>query len=239
VIYPRAFFDLQLLFANKASGLATLPLSDALLKYTNLYIRFGLGRDFDPAHPIWREYLAGLHETRDRCLWTYDFYLTRSQPVVTPSFVATFGCFSYARLDAERIQLHFHNAERDGRSPLSIDRLPQRLTDLGALFRHLNNSQQHSLRVAGRSWLYNLEAYCRLFPRSYSATARVVRGRFQHLSLWGQFLDRQGSIKSCITSRFLERLEGQESLANLDQCFPFQVLAVEAPVHEFYTFYGV
>jgi len=31
-----------------------------LLDYTNLYVRFGLGRDFDPAHPVWREYLSGL-----------------------------------------------------------------------------------------------------------------------------------------------------------------------------------
>ena len=58
--YARGFFDLQLRFAERIAALAGLPLSRALLEYTNLYVRFGLGRDFDPAHPGWRDYEAGL-----------------------------------------------------------------------------------------------------------------------------------------------------------------------------------
>ena len=42
-----------------------------------------------------------------------------------------------------------------------------------------------------------------------------------------------------MTRPFLERLERQSSLDSLDQCFPFQVLSVEAPVLEFYAFYGI
>lgn len=38
---------------------------------------------------------------------------------------------------------------------------------------------------------------------------------------------------------FRERLGRQSSLEGLDQCFPLQVLSVEAPVREFYEFYGV
>ena len=33
-----------------------------MFEYTNFYIRFGLGRDFDPTHPGWQEYLTGLRE---------------------------------------------------------------------------------------------------------------------------------------------------------------------------------
>ena len=65
MIYAKAFFDLQLEFAQRVAILSELPLARALLDYTNLYIRFGLGRDFDPAHPSWREYLAGLQDTND------------------------------------------------------------------------------------------------------------------------------------------------------------------------------
>ena len=39
--------------------------------------------------------------------------------------------------------------------------------------------------------------------------------------------------------RFLERLERQTSLDDLDRCFPFQVLSLEASALEFYQFYGV
>ena len=53
------------------------------------------------------------------------------------------------------------------------------------------------------------------------------------------FLDRHGSIKQSMGDQFLERLAQQSSLENLDQCFPLPVLTVEAPVQEFYAFYGV
>ncbi len=78
MIYAKAFFDLQLEFARKAAALSGQPLTRVLLGYTNLYVRFGLGRDFDLAHPTWREYLAGLEDTNDSHGWTHRFYLARA-----------------------------------------------------------------------------------------------------------------------------------------------------------------
>jgi hypothetical protein len=239
VIYAKSFFDLQLQFAHKVTVLSGLPLARALLAYTNLYIRFGLGRDFDPAHPTWREYVAGLHDTNDSREWTYRFYSTRPEAMAGPTVVATFGCFSYARLRGDRIRLHFRNAETDGCSPLGIERLGQRLAELAALFEHVKRTLRPPLQVAGASWLYNLDGYRRLFPASYVATAHMIEHRFQRMPLWGQFLDRHGEIKERMTRQFLERLEHQSSMDSLDQCFPFQVLAVEASVLEFYDFHGI
>jgi hypothetical protein len=238
VVYAKAFFNLQLQFAQTVSALSRLPLETVLLEYTNLYIRFGLGRDFNPAHPTWREYLAGL-DRNERCEWTYHFYLTRSPVVVPPNLVATFGCFSYSRLSSDRIRLHFENAETDGHSPLGIERLEQRLADLAALFGHVKRTLRQPLQVVGASWLYNLAAYRRLFPKSYLATAHVIHGRFRHMPLWGQFLDRHGEVRESVTRPFLARLQRESVLDCLDQCFPFQVLSVEAPVSEFYDFYGL
>lgn len=45
--------------------------------------------------------------------------------------------------------------------------------------------------------------------------------------------------KESMTRQFVERLERESSVDRLDQCFPFPVLAVEAPVLEFYDFYGI
>jgi len=42
-----------------------------------------------------------------------------------------------------------------------------------------------------------------------------------------------------MTRPFLERLERQLRLDRLDECFPFQVLTVEASVLEFCDFYGI
>ena len=237
--YAKAFFDLQLQFANRVIAVSGLPLASALFEYTNLYVRFGLGRAFDPDHPTWQEYVAGLHETNDKLEWTYRFYLARPEAMAAPGVVATRGCFSYAPLGGDRIRLHFQNTETDGHSPLGRERRGHRLGDLAALFEHAKRTLPTSVRVVGASWLYNLDAYRRLFPAAYLATARVRARRFQHMPLWGQFLDRHGEIKETMTRPFLECLEGQSSLDALDQCFPFQALSLEAPVGEFYDFYGI
>ena len=239
MIYAKTFFDLQLQFAHRVTALSRLPLARALLEYTNLYVRFGLGRDFDPAHPTWREYLAGLQDTNDSREWTYRFYLERPEAMDPPAVVATVGCFSYAQLSGDRIRLHFRNAETDGHSPLGIERLDQRLADLAALFEHVKRTQRQPPQVIGASWLYNVDAYRRLFPVSYLASAHVIGHRFQHMPLWGQFVDRYGETKESMTRQFLECLERQSSLDSVDQCFPFQVLSVEASVLEFYDFYGI
>jgi len=95
--YARSFFDLQLRFAQRVALLSGMPLARTLLEYTNFYIRFGLGRGFDAAHPTWREYVAGLQDSNDHPEWTYRFYTSRSEVPTVPGTVATFGCFSYAR----------------------------------------------------------------------------------------------------------------------------------------------
>jgi hypothetical protein len=239
VVYAKAFFDLQIQFAQTVSGLAGWPLPRVLLEYTNLYIRFGLGRDFDPAHPLWREYLAGLGDASDGHEWTYRFYLRRPPVVMVPNLVATSGCFSYASLDDDRIRLHFHNTEPDNRAPLGIERQAQRLADLTALFARVKCAAPPRVRVVGASWLYNLEAYRRLFPKAYLATAHAIRGRFRHMPLWGQFVDRSGEVRPSVAREFLDRLARQSSLEGLERCFPLQVLGLEAPAREFYEFYGV
>jgi hypothetical protein len=73
VVYVRAFFDLQLQFAETVSVLSGLPLTRALLGYTNHYVRFGLGRASDPAHPLWLEYGEGERGARlSRVSWAPD-----------------------------------------------------------------------------------------------------------------------------------------------------------------------
>jgi hypothetical protein len=239
VMYAKGFFDLQLEFAETASALSGLPLARTVLEYTNFYIRFGLGRDFDPIHPRWQEYLVGLRDTNDRREWTYHFYVTRSHTLAPPGVVATFGCFSYARLSRDRIRLHFRDADRNGLSPLGTERRDRRLAELAALFADVKRTVRHPIRVVGASWLYNVVAYRRLFPESFLASAHVTQHRFRHMPLWGQFVNRCGEVRENMAAQFRERLGRQSSLEGLDTCFPFQVLSLEASVLEFYDFYGV
>ena len=237
-MYAKEFFDLQLEFAETVSALSGLPLARTVLDYTNFYIRFGLGREFDPTHPTWQDYLAGLRDGSDRREWTYRFYAARPDPG-PPGLVATFGCFSYAWLRSDRLRLHFHDADGDGGSPLGPERRDRRSAELAALFASVERSAARPFRVIGASWLYNLAAYRGLFPPAYLATARVVHDRFRHMPLWGQFVDRHGGVREGAAREFRGRLRRQTSARDLDACFPFQVLALEAPADEFYAFYGV
>ena len=239
VIYSRAFFDLQIQLARRVTLISGLPLERTLLDYTHLYKRLGAGRDFEASSPTWQSYLAGLRDAEDAADWTHSFYLTRLGKATGPTVVAEFGCFSYAVWAGNRIKLHFRNAERGGHSPLGIDRVVQRRADLTALFTHLKQTLGDGLQVLGASWLYNLEAYRRLFPPSYLSSARVYERGFQRMPLWGQFLDRRGETKPRMTRPFLKRLERQSDLENLNECFPLQLLTVEASVSEFFRFYGI
>ena len=238
-MYDKAFFDLQLDFAEAVAALAGIPLAQAVLDYTNIYVRLGLGRAFDSRHPIWIEYAAGLGGVEDPREWTYRFYARLSPLVTPPGVVATFGCFSYAWLDAERIRLHFHDADRDADSPLALDRRARRVAELGALVGSLRASTEAPVRVVGASWLYNLPAYRRLFPPAYLETARRLRGRFRNMPLWGQLLDRRGGVREPAAREFRDRLRRLSSAADLDACFALPVLALEAPADAFRDFYGV
>jgi hypothetical protein len=236
VRYRKEFFDLQLQFARRVAEISDVPLEQAILNYTNIYIRFAIGRSFDPENPVWLDYADGLKSSSAVEEWTYRFYLTRPQSE-PPDVVATFGCFSYAHERADRIRLHFENRDTGSSSPVGTDRLDARRHELSQLFAHVSQTHQGVRQVAGVSWLYNLPAYRRLFPETYLASARVAGARFRNMPLWGQFVDRHGSVKQAGAATFLERLSRQTSLDKLAQCFPLQPLSVEAPVSDFYRFH--
>lgn len=249
--YGKAFFDLQLRFARHVAAISGMPFEQALLDYTNLYIRFGLGRGFDPEHPAWRAYIDGLAAAPDTGDWTHRFFLLQPGRVVPPALVARSGCFSYGTPEPRLIRLHFEDVERGGCSPLAANRVDARKAELRLLFVEIARAQAEqklesrpeselrSVKIVGNSWLYNLPAYRRLFPVSYMATAKVVERRFRHMPLWGQFLDRHGAVREQSASVFLARLRDTFTIAGLEACFPFQVLEVHAPVEDFYDFYDI
>jgi hypothetical protein len=239
VKFSKEFFDLQIRLAGRVVELSGMPMERALLDYTNLYVRFGLGRDFDAGHPNWIAFVTGFLRSPDRADWTYQYFLSRDHPAGPPSVVATFGCFSYAHEQSERIRLHFENVEPDGRAPLGVERIAARMTELRALFEHARHSQHGIQCAAGVSWLYNLPAYRRLFPETYLATAKIAGRRFRNMPLWGQFLDRHGGVRPDAAAAFLARLSRLSDMEHLPDCFPFQPLAVEAPLSDFYKFHGI
>src|SRR5579884_3397361 len=78
--FSPPFFDLQLRFAERVTHTCSLSFEEALLNYTNFYLQF-INRSFDPAHPIWQQYLAGLRNAQDPAQWTCMFYQTRRKDI--------------------------------------------------------------------------------------------------------------------------------------------------------------
>ncbi len=96
-----------------------------------------------------------------------------------------------------------------------------------------------AIAVHGSSWLYNLEAYRRLFPMEFGLSVRTDTPHLIARSLWGQFLRFDGRLNEERAVVFLERLNRLEDEHQHAQCFPHQILLTQAPIDLFYDFYGV
>jgi hypothetical protein len=238
MVYAEPFFDLQIRFARKVAQLSGAPLANVLLAYTNLYARFGLGRDFNADDPVWQDYLSGAEDAADALAhWTHRFYRSRLPERPPPFVVSSVGCFSYARLNAGHIRLHFHNLDASG-SPLALDRMDRRVDELRTLFSLAKKHEGPDVGVLGASWLYNLPAYRRLFPEPYLATAAPAAPTFQNMPLWGQFVDRHGGLRQDIADEFLRRLASLSSIDDLAQCFALRVLRLDSPAAVFHEHFA-
>ncbi len=238
IMLTRPFFELTLNFAEKMSRLTRQPLEESLLDWTNCYMAFGLGYSHDNQNPIWQAFLAGLERADDRAAWIHHFYQGNYRPRPQPQ--NAFGCFSYELWEGGRVRLHFRDAEAPQYHPLGRDRVPARLAELKALFADLRVRAPQSRNLVGGSWLYNIAAYRRLFPPDYLASAILSPDPgCRYLRIWGQFLQRDGSLRTDLAEHFRNCLEKKNTPADTLKCFPFEVLQLEAPLEVFYLHYGV
>ena len=237
--FPSEFFHLNLVFAQKAAALTGLPMEDALRLHSHLYLSFNLGRDFDPQHPAWRAYLDGLSAAGDALDWTVVFYRRRLAEAPRQLPALEFGCFSYAVWDGGRARIHFRHND-PGFSPLSRERAGARRAELAVMFAHIRRHEKDFTSAVGGSWLYHIEAYRRLFPPGFLASATAGSDpETQFIALWGQFLDHHGQVKAEMARRFMHDVEQAQTLKDGLACFPYPVLRLEGPLSEFYDFLGI
>ena len=103
---------------------------------------------------------------------------------------------------------------------------------------HARHSDARAIR--GRSWLYNLEAYRRLFPADYAASATPEPGviNLHGNSSWGQMIDSREAVRPEFRATLLANLADIDPEAPW-RAFPLQVLRVTAPIASFEAFYGL
>ncbi|WP_421934926.1 hypothetical protein [Phenylobacterium sp.] len=237
----RDYFEVQLLFAEAIAARTSRLLSDTCLELTNLHRRFGLGRpDGGAPSAGWARYAAGLEgcaSHADRLDWTVAVFAD-----APPEARATrrFGCFSYELLSPDPVvRIHFSNRDSaDGLGPLARAKADRRQAELREMFAHIGAHHTDARTVRGGSWLYNLEAYRRLFPPDYAAsTFEPERVRLDGTSSWGQLLDFREAVKPAVRQALLDALDTLD-LAAPWKAFPLRALGAEAPIESFHRFYG-
>jgi hypothetical protein len=239
------YFALQLRFAEHMAARAAIPLAQSLSLYTNLRRRLGLGYGGEgPPPPEWLAYLGAIEQlaTSERRLdFTKSFYVTALDDI-PPSDQRRFGCFGCDPPDlAGVMRIHFSNRDRaDDIGPLSRAKTPRRLDELKTMFAFVRETWPETRAVHGGSWLYNLEAYRRLFPPAYGASRKRPSGPvgLSGTSSWGQFLDHREAVKPDLREAFLHNLKTIDMAAPW-RAFPLPALRTRAPIEIFYDLYGV
>ncbi|HET8913541.1 MAG TPA: hypothetical protein VFN23_18860 [Ktedonobacteraceae bacterium] len=240
-LYQKDFFVVQLALAQKIADILQQPLEKIVLRYTAFYRIFGLDWSFDPTNPVWEAYINGLQFSTAKVEYTYEYYLQRYPSIPTSvEEQAHWGCFAYD-YDAEtrKIRLHFGDYDQSEHGPLSHLRIAQRKEELRAMFWHIQNNHPEALSVVGGSWLYNWESYTRLFPPSFSQTARPREmPSLQGRASWNQLLRRGWRVHPDSMVFFLQKVSQLERVEDYPGCFPYAELWTEAPISIFYEFYG-
>jgi hypothetical protein len=240
------YVDLQVRFAERVSAVSGLPLKETLLKYTNFFRRMGMGAPghVEPAQP-WLDMVDGVdtltHDARIERI--FAALMARGDGAAVPLPGRTqFGCFACDRPDADgMVHIHFGNrVKHPDVGPLHTSRIDERRAELKAMFSWLANEHPGTQRIDGGSWLYNLEAYRRLFPPAFAASRDPRNGPpYLHgLSSWGQFIDFRARIREDVRDRFLAALPDLD-MAAPHRVFPYQVLFTTAPFALFRAEYGV
>ena len=237
----RGYFEVQLLFAGVIADRTSRPLPDVCLEFTNLHRRLGLGRtDGGAPSSRWMRYAAGLDRCasgQDRLEWTLAFFAGASPE---ESATRRFGCFSFELLKPDDVvRLHFSNRDSaDGCGPLARIKADRRMSELRQMFGFIQAHHPTAHIVRGGSWLYNLEAYRRLFPPDYAAsTFEPERVRLDGTSSWGQLLDFRELVKPTIRQALLDNMRGLDITAPW-KAFPMRALGAQGEIEQFYRFYS-
>ncbi len=247
--YSKEFFALQLSCAHKLANRFRRNLDDILYDYTTFArsIELTPERPYDQSNPVWKGYIEGLRRAVDDAEWTHYYYSNHCAKDPTSTDEAfngnmLFGSFYFVLRDNRVVRPHFIKLGDDTspNSPISKERLAESLANLTSMFQYIKDNVSGAKTVKGNTWLYNLEAYKRLFPPEYTAQMVANESReFQFLSLWGQFFDRNWQVKNLLANELLNRIDALNSLANLRFCFPYQSLMPELNIQAFYDFYGI
>ena len=197
------YFEVQLILALRMAELTGQSVGAMAFRYTNLYRRLGF-EAVTSSGPSgrWLAYAAQLETEPDlarQVELTVSAFAGADDEVQPLPGQAGFGCFAHEPPAADGgVKIHFYNLDTDAAGgPLASAKQAQRRAELAAMVRHIVEAHPEATHINGRSWLYNLEAYRRLFPPAYvdSRAPAPTPPRLTGTSLWGQLIDSREAIR--------------------------------------------
>jgi hypothetical protein len=245
---PIEYFSLQLEYAKRVVRLSGISLEQALMEFTSFWRRIHDLRllkinktewSFDPATPQWRELCDRINSNELADIVAHDLYLRNDNS--TEAGKQYFGCFRYDFIsqtdDDGVIKIHFKNRDDSGKGPLSKERQKERFDDLKRMFDHISENHPEATVVTGGSWLYNLDSYQRIFPKTFTSDMKVEVIPFPRTSgIWGQFLNSDGQVNEKMKYTFIQRVATAKSTEELLQCFEFKILFTRTDIENFYNY---
>lgn len=241
----RSYFALQLSLARRMSDLTGEPLGATTLRYTNFHRRFGFGRWTGEAAAGWTVYAEALDAAADagaQLSLACEMFLRAPDEHGHETGRHAFGCFACEPPKADgSVNIHFLNLDTDaGGGPLAAAKLSRRQAEIAAMVRFLRERFPEVTHIRGRSWLYHLAAYRRVFPPAYVDSRTPYDGpvTLHGNGLWGQTIDSWERVRPDVAQALTAALPGMDPQAPW-KVFPLQGLATVAPLSAFETFYGL
>ncbi|MCE9541070.1 hypothetical protein K8R03_00750 [Candidatus Kaiserbacteria bacterium] len=249
----RAHVELRLRFANAVSRVKGISFTEALKEYTDFYKRVtgewprNWPEETEEARKKWDSFVEPVvsASSQEEVETVFMSAYVRTMRQSTDHTNESFWPFRYDPPTDGVLSLHFGSMamtpDQQLGQPgvLSKERFEEQRAKLKALFSEVKEKYPDVREVRGGSWLYNREAYRRLFPASYTATHTVRRnGKFQGGGTWGQFRTKDGGVNKESRDTFIQNLTHLNPDA-LDDAFPLQTWLVQAPIEDFYKEYGI
>ena len=254
-VYPKRLYETEFAFAKLMAGRQGISVFEAVEKYAPLVNKAIRTEDKD------KTLLPGI--TEENLLEAgYEEVLERRKSYSKEGLTYQhkeenrFGCFYYRyQKDQQAIALHFFNAEAEeefingkdmSKGPLSKEKFERRRHELKDMFTDIKERYPDVKYVVGRSNLYNVEAYRRLYPDTYEVgdidyDPELWAG---NTDIWGQFLggnDKepgQYGFKDELAQEFLKKAESVP-LDRLADALPNPPRTARGDIQDFYDLYGI
>ena len=139
--------------------------------------------------------------------------------------------FTWSAEDRE-VQLIFFGERCRTGDPLGDDQLPERRAELRDLVRRATTEHPDAVRLRGKSWLYGLASYRRIFPAVFLDGLTDGPPETQFLAIWGQLLDRRWRTRPDVAAELLARARTAGTTHELEAAFPIPMRLTRVPLAE-------